>query len=169
VETLTLKDRISVLHVCIFPHFDDPSPIFGYDIIAGASKVTGIFLDLTGSLDQIPTPRLRDAIVSFGNIKFAQKRELPEWGMIFSPDIIAIRPVSDAELRISTEVALHALGLLLTAPRERDGSLAEEIKAGQRQYADAQRRNQHTFRMLSNIFGKECAVHFIENILFPLS
>jgi len=30
--------NLYMLHLCIFPHIDDPSPIFGFDIIAGPKK-----------------------------------------------------------------------------------------------------------------------------------
>ena len=42
-----------MMHCCIFPHTDDFSPIFGFDIIAGKNKITGAFHDFssTGNLN----------------------------------------------------------------------------------------------------------------------
>jgi hypothetical protein len=39
--------KLYMLHLCIFPHAYDPAPIFGFDIIAGPSKVTGAFHDFS--------------------------------------------------------------------------------------------------------------------------
>ena len=43
--------KLYLLHCTIFPHFNDPSPIFGFDIVCGPSKVSGAFLDYSTSGD----------------------------------------------------------------------------------------------------------------------
>lgn len=39
--------KLYILHSTIFPHFNDPSPIWGFDIVCGANKITGAFHDFS--------------------------------------------------------------------------------------------------------------------------
>ena len=34
-----------MMHCCIFPHIHNPAPIFGFDVIAGKNKITGVYYD----------------------------------------------------------------------------------------------------------------------------
>ena len=166
VETFAVSDRVSVLHSCVFAHLDDPSPIFGYDIVAGPSKVTGLFLDLSNTVDPARPTGLAGLVAASGT-RFAERRTLPDWGRIFSPDILAIRPVSIDEVIAANEIALQALDQMLASPRRHCPDLCTQIEAGQSAYIQAQRQNQHTFRMLSGFVGADRARRFIDDVLFP--
>jgi phycocyanobilin:ferredoxin oxidoreductase len=167
VEELVVREQISILHVCIFPHLEDPAPIFGFDVICGKSKATGIFLDLTSVLGHSDSQELRK-LISFNKITFTQYRELPQWANIFSSDMLAIRPSDTDELLQAVDIAFSALGVLINREVEKDGKYVNQVKLEQQKYLIAQRQNTHTFRMLSNLTGVDFASHFIENILFPL-
>ena len=41
------EKKIWVMHMCVFPNYDDPSPIFGFDIVCGKNKITGAFHDFS--------------------------------------------------------------------------------------------------------------------------
>ena len=32
--------KLWMMHLCVYPHVNDPAPIYGFDIIAGPKKVT---------------------------------------------------------------------------------------------------------------------------------
>jgi len=36
-----------MMHVCVFPQLDNDAPIYGFDVIAGAKKITGAFHDFS--------------------------------------------------------------------------------------------------------------------------
>jgi phycocyanobilin:ferredoxin oxidoreductase len=165
IETFNVPGRVSVLHVCIFPHINDPAPIFGFDMVAGPSRVTGIFLDLSPVTDQPPCPRLRDVS---GCSDFAVKRTLPEWGDIFSTDVLAVRPVNLDEVSRAISLGLRALDSVLAAPRSLADVVPPAIAAGQARYMAGQRRNEHTFRMLASFIGHGPARRFIDEVLFPM-
>ena len=38
-----------MMHCCVFPHTNNPAPIFGYDVIAGRNKITGFFHDFSST------------------------------------------------------------------------------------------------------------------------
>jgi len=152
------RDRFMVVHCCVFPRPDDPSPIFGFDVIAGESKVTGLFLDLspTTLADQPP----------FMDWKPGGQRELPDWGRIFSRHVVACRPSSQDELRALCTAATSLLKWhIRRLGNESDGSW---IMSGmQDRYCLQQRRNEHTTRAIRNILGEDLAREFITEVLFP--
>jgi phycocyanobilin:ferredoxin oxidoreductase len=165
VETFVMPGRVAVLHVCVFPHTDDPAPIFGFDMIAGSARVTGIFLDLSPVTSAPPRPGLTDAVAPLRLTDFAQPRTLPDWGSIFSPEMVAIRPIGQDETQHAITLGLRALdGMLRTArslPRQ-------DVTQGQARYILGQRCNEHTHRMLGGFIGAEPARRFIDDVLFPL-
>lgn len=167
VETFHVPGRLSVLHVCVFPHLDDPSPIYGFDMVAGPSRVTGIFLDLSPVILPSPAPDLSAIVDAAALSSFAIHRALPEWGDIFSNDMLAVRPVSLDEVHCALGLAQTALKAMLQAPRSFATIPKSAIVAGQNRYISGQCRNEHTFRMLSGFVGPQAARRFIDEVLFP--
>lgn len=152
------QDRFLVVHLCIFPHTNDPRPIFGFDVIAGESKVTGVFMDLSPTV--VPTK-------PFSNLDFIKSRERPEWGDIFSPHWIACRPNEAEMLAIADEaerVLVDYLDALATPHTSEDSS---GIIAAQNHYCTQQRKNEHTVKAIKNLLGEERANQFITTVLFP--
>jgi phycocyanobilin:ferredoxin oxidoreductase len=149
------QDRFCVVHCCVFPHANDPSPIYGFDVIAGENKITGVFMDL--SPVAAPTN-------PFLEIDVGRARERPDWGDIFSPHWLACRPSPD-EMRLIGDEAVRVLVHYLPTL----GSLGDRtaIVAGQNRYCLQQRRNEHTRKALVNLLGTERADEFMNEILFP--
>ena len=173
VEMLHIPGRLGVLHVCLFPPLDDASPIFGFDMIAGPARVTGIFLDFSPVVDGVVDdvvgggPSLAKALGAASLASFAEKRVLPDWGDIFSPDVLAVRPVDAAEIGHAIALARQALACWLSAPERPLRAPSAAIAAGQARYIAGQRRNEHTLRMLSGLIGAGPARRFIDEVLFP--
>jgi phycocyanobilin:ferredoxin oxidoreductase len=169
VETFCAAGRVSVLHVCILPHLDDPGPIFGFDMIAGAARVSGIFLDLSPVVLPDRGLRLRDAVGMAALAGFTERRERPPWGGIFSEDFLAVRPRDLDEVGRAIGLAHVALEAALTV-RPPDGRTSvPEVAAGQDRYLAAQRCNEHTLRMLAGFIGHKPARQFIDDVLFPIT
>lgn len=151
------QDRFMVVHCCVFPHADDPAPIFGFDVIAGEHKVTGVFLDLS--------PTVQDP-GKFHNLEFKKQRERPEWGDIFSQNWIACRPDQEEMSAIVNEaqrLLQHYLDNIVGRVRE----LPEIVRFGQNRYCEQQRKNEHTYKALKNLLGENGAREFMDDILFP--
>jgi phycocyanobilin:ferredoxin oxidoreductase len=149
------QDRFAVVHCCVFPHRNDPSPIYGFDVIAGENKITGVFLDLSPTALE-PKP--------FLNIDLGKPRERPEWGDIFSPYWLACRPTVD-EMQIIGNEAVRLLTVYLS--NMGDIGDANTIIAAQNRYCLQQRKNEHTRKALINLIGEARATEFMEEILFP--
>lgn len=150
------QDRFMVVHCCVFPHANDPSPIFGFDVIAGEHKVTGVFMDLSPTVEEPG---------AFHNLSFAKPRERPEWGHIFSQNWIACRPNKEEMMKIVGASQKILKGYLMRIGQEQ-GDVAA-ITAGQNRYCEYQRKNEHTYKALKNLKGEASARAFMDDILFP--
>lgn len=165
VEYFAITGQIAVLHVCICPAVGKDWPIFGFDLIAGRHKATGVFMDLspTGPASRAVTAAWAD--MTGPRDIFGEERQLPDWALeVFSPYAIAARPQSAAQVRTALRFGREAMAWYLAGA---NGAKAGDGRAAQQAYACAQRRNEHTFRMLARAVGTDVARDFIETWLFP--
>lgn len=168
VEELSVPGRLVVLHVCIFPHLDDPAPVFGFDLVGGPARVTGMFMDFSPVLAEPPAFRLGDRLAPGEIETFGERRLVPPWGDIFSADFVAVRPRALAE--VAKAIAFGETALAAWLDNLDPGGAAaerERISTGQRRYAVTMRQNPHTFRMLAGLIGADAARRFIDDVLFP--
>ncbi len=152
------QNKFLVVHLCIFPHGDDPRPIFGFDVIAGESKVTGVFMDLSPTV--LPSK-------PFSNLDFIKSRDRPEWGDIFSEHWIACRPNESEMIAIADEAERVLKAYLDTLTTTMHDQRIEQIVAAQNHYCTQQRKNEHTVKAVKNLLGEERANKFITEVLFP--
>lgn len=151
------QPKFSVLHTVIFPHIIDPSPIFGFDIIASDTKATGVFFDLSPTISSSRP---------FCRTNFSETRARPEWGDIFSEHWVACRPTFEEAVEIchtACDVLERYLGQLDQTSTSRVG----DVVRAQNRYSQQQRQNEHTTRVIKKILGPERGTHFVEHILFP--
>lgn len=151
------QDRFMVVHTCVFPHADDPAPIFGFDVIAGEHKVTGVFLDLSPTVSEPGR---------FHDLRFKQPRERPQWGDIFSQNWIACRPDKEEMMLIIAE-ARKLLRHYLNNVVGKTKADVDAVRVGQNRYCQHQRQNEHTLKALKNLIGPDRAREFMDEILFP--
>jgi phycocyanobilin:ferredoxin oxidoreductase len=152
------QNKFLVVHLCIFPHGDDPRPIFGFDVIAGENKVTGVFMDLSPTV--LPSK-------PFSSLDFIKSRERPEWGDIFSEHWIACRPNESEMIAIADEAERVLKTYLDTLTTTMHDQRIEQIIAAQNHYCVQQRKNEHTVKAVKNLLGEERANKFITEVLFP--
>ena len=159
--------KLWLLHVTVFPHANDPSPIYGFDIIAGPSKVSGAFHDFSAAGDAN-----HDMMIWFADqtreIEWNKKRELPEWAKnIFSSSMVAIGAVGVEELDDFVSLGLKTLDYYLENVGNTQESLADYHMA-QNRYCHYQKQNPHTPRVLVTLgFTEQQAQDFVRNTLFP--
>lgn len=160
--------KVWMLHATVFPHINDGSPIYGFDIVAGPSKVSGAFHDFSsGGLPDHHLNKWFENITK--SLEWNKKRELPEWAKaIFSNNIVAIGAVGESELDSFTNLGLSTLDYYLdhVGKIEKVGSDYTEI---QNRYCYHQRQNPHTPKVLVNLgFSEEYSKIFVEENLFPV-
>jgi len=159
--------KIWMLHVTVFPHYNDNSPIYGFDIVAGADKVSGAFHDFSSGGDKD-----HDMMRWFANfvagMDWNKRRELPEWARrIFSNHIVAIGAVGISELEEFIHIGLTSLNFYLDRVGHTQQDVANYAMI-QNSYCYYQKQNPHTPRVLVNLgFSEQEARNFIDRNLFP--
>ncbi len=157
-----------MMHCCVFPHTDNPAPIFGFDVVAGKNKITGCFHDFSPAGD--PNHPL---IEWFGNevsrYEWNKKRELPDWAKrIFTEHMIAAGNVQDEhELVQILGMARKTLDHYLENVGETRGK-ATNTKDQQNFYAQNQKMNPHTPKVMTSLgLNEEDVRIFVQECLFP--
>lgn len=160
---------IYILHTTIFPHFNDPSPIFGFDAVCGKNKITGAFHDFSHAGD--PTSFMWlwfNAKVS--GLEWNKPRELPEWArMIFSPAMVAAGNLQEeAEIDQLCEIAKTTLDFYLNNVGFEQQDVAD-FHMAQNRYCHWQQQNPHVIRSMVSMGVPESTMkQFVSEILFPL-
>ena len=159
-----------MMHVCIFPTLDNPAPIYGFDVIAGKSKITGAFHDFSASSDP-DHPMIQGYYDSVEHFVPNKQRELPEWAQnIFSGKMLAAGNVkTDEEADEIIRIALNNLQAYFDevgiTKGEGDRAL---VSASQDYYCHNQQQNPHTPKVMKSLGLKEEDVElFCTDALFP--
>lgn len=159
---------IWMMHCCIFPHIHNPSPIFGFDVVAGKNKITGCFFDYSPAGD-INNELLKWFEEDVKDLQWKKTRTLPEWAeRIFSQSMIAASNVQlDEELVQIYEMAIRGIEHYLASVDEFNNT-AENTTNAQNYYTDNQRLNPHTPSVMTALGLNEDDVKvFIQDCLFP--
>lgn len=170
LETARLGAGLQILH-CVFfpdPHFD--LPIFGADIVASRGVVSAAIVDLSpvgASLNE----SLERELAALPRGPFAQVRDLPPWGSIFSPHVLFVRPQGANEEEAFVEVVAGFLEVLTRAVRQATPQASDDPATvlrwqGQLSYCRQQKQNDKTRRVLEKAFNPAWADHYIEALLF---
>lgn len=160
--------KILVLHCTIFPHYNDPSPIWGFDAVCGPSKITGAFHDMSngGDPNHFMMQHFADTV---RDLTWKKERELPQWAQeIFSSSIVAAGNVSDEEeLESICSLAERNLDYYLNNVGK-TADPANDFYEIQRKYAANNKQNPHVARsMISMGVPEQTILRFIDEVLYP--
>lgn len=159
-----------MMHCCVFPHLDNPAPIFGFDVIAGKNKITGCFIDYSPTVDR------EHAMINYfaeevGRYDWHKPRQLPEWAQrIFSSYMVAAGNVQDeTEINQISGLASMLINHYLETLHETAGTAdPAAVTAAQNFYAENQKQNPHTPKVMTSLGLNEDDVRaFIQDCLFP--
>ena len=157
-----------MMHCCIFPHTHNPAPIFGFDVVAGKSKITGCFYDYSPAGDP-EHPMLEWFADESNKLDWNKKRKLPEWAeRIFSESMIAAGNVSEeAELEQIFAMAKRGVDHYISSVGETNNTAVNTTSA-QNYYAQNQKQNPHTPKVMVSLgLSEEDVTVFIQECLFP--
>lgn len=170
IEIVDNRDthKIYILHCTIFPHFNDPSPIWGFDAVCGPNKITGAFHDFSSGGDK-EHPMMQWFTKQSESVSWKKERNLPEWAqMIFSPAMIAAGNISDeTELDSLCNIGLRSLDYYLNnvGITQESGS---DFHMAQNRYCHYQKQNPHVINsMVSMGIDKQVMTNFVHEVLFP--
>ena len=169
VIDVTDSKGLWMMHCCIFPHYHNPAPIFGFDVFAGKNKITGCFHDFS---PVITNHFLSQWFAEQSNKLFwNSKRQLPEWAIrIFSENIIAAGNVkTDDELNQIIKFVTSSLEMYLQNIGDTNNSV-EDISNTHIEYCQNQRLNPHNPTMLKTLGLTDNQVQlYINHCLFPIN
>jgi phycocyanobilin:ferredoxin oxidoreductase len=159
-----------MMHCCVFPHLDNPAPIFGFDVIAGKNKMTGCFIDYSPSADR-EHAMLDYFAEEVGRYEWNKPRALPDWAQrIFSGSMVAAGNVSDEDeiSQISSLASILVNHYVNTVGETAGTAEVDAVKAAQNYYAENQKQNPHTPKVMTSLGLAEDDVRaFIQDCLFP--
>jgi len=160
--------KLYILHCTVFPHYNDPSPIYGFDAVCGPNKITGAFHDFSHAGDSTSFMYLWfKAQVS--RLEWNKPRALPEWAQqIFSPAMVAAGNLQDsAEIDQLCDTALSTLDFYLNNVGFDQQDIADYHMA-QNRYCHYQKQNPHVIKsMVSMGIPEHTMKQFVQEVLFP--
>jgi phycocyanobilin:ferredoxin oxidoreductase len=157
-----------MMHCCIFPHVHNPAPIYGFDVIAGANKITGCFHDFSPAGDS-EHPLIEWFAEQANRLQWNRTRKLPDWAeRIFTESMVAAGNVQkEEELDQIVDLVKRTTTHYLSAVAESNNT-ASNTTTAQNYYAQNQKLNPHTPRVMTSLGLDEKDVHiFIQECLFP--
>lgn len=167
IEILDAREskKMWVMHMTIFPHFDCPDPIFGFDIVCGKNKITGAFHDFS----YVDESDLYEWYLNkMSTINWEKPRQLPQWALnIFSPQMVAAGNIqTQEELDKLINVFIDNLDHYIYNIGNKKNYLNYSIKHNY--YCANQKENPHTPAMMET-FGidKNLFRQFMDDVLFP--
>jgi phycocyanobilin:ferredoxin oxidoreductase len=170
LETARLGAGLQILHCVFFPDPRYALPVFGADIVAGRGVVSAAIVDLSPVGDTLPAP-LTAALAALPMPPFSQPRPLPDWGEIFSPHVLFVRPASPEEEgwfvdSVTAFLTVFAAAAATAEPQAPDSAATVERWQGQLRYCRQQKKNDKTRRVLEKAFNPQWADRYIEELLF---
>lgn len=157
-----VSPAICVLHVVIYPHMNDPAPIYGFDVVTGMKKPAGCYVDLSPSVQD--WKNWRDFVALPSDVPANKK--LPEWSTVFSEDFIAIPPRDEEHMEEMFDYGLRLLDFYLKKIRQETVD-PKSVYDAHMHYSTMQRNNAKTRQILSRMIGAERADQFMSTVLFP--
>jgi len=161
--------KLYMMHLCIFPHYNDPSPIFGLDLIAGPNKITGAFHDFSMNNNHFISEWFQNRVK---DLEWSKPRQLPDWAKnIFSPSMVAAGNIQSEEeletfISLVDETMNYYLGNVGTT--HLPISYHSHIKEQQNYYCQNQKQNPHTPRVMESLgLDVDTVKMFIQECLFP--
>lgn len=159
-----------MMHCCVFPHLDNPAPIFGFDVIAGKNKMTGCFIDYSPASE--PThPMIEYFGEEVSRYDWNKPRTLPDWAQrIFSPHMVAAGNVSDEQeiAQIGKLADILVKHYVENVDATKGTGSINAIMDAQNYYAQNQKQNPHTPKVMTSLGLNEDDVRaFIQECLFP--
>lgn len=171
LELAQVSDRLNILHCVMFPRSNYDLPIFGVDLVGTPTGIGAAIVDLSPVKGDRSLPLVYKRILAnLPQVDFAQPRNLPEWGHIFSDFCLFVRPINRTEEslfldRVKQFLTLHCLNAQATAAIV-SAQKQEEILTGQRYYCQQQQQNDKTRKVLEKSLGRIWTDRYMTQMLF---
>tara|TARA_X000000950_G_scaffold93819_1_gene118130 strand:- start:44 stop:739 length:696 start_codon:yes stop_codon:yes gene_type:complete len=165
------KNKMWLMHINVFPEFNCDLPIFGLDIVATPTKVSGVFCDYSKIHDGVCTKLYQTYFhETVKDLSWKRERELPPWAQeIFSDDMMAAGTVKvgeELDQLCDTAIRLQQFYLEML-PRVFTDSIHINTVAEQNKYCRNQKMNKMLHgSILAMGIPEEIKDQYVDNVLF---
>jgi hypothetical protein len=166
LKTIDNRDtqKLWLMHINIFPNETLNTPILGFDIVAGQTKITGSFFDYSPVDDH---PFLDYFYSKVNDLSWNKPRELPDWAQqIFSKHMIAVGNIrTEEEINQLAETCLDLVQYYVKNIGMYDS--VGQFKDKQNYYCSQQKLNPHLHRsILAMGISEEDKDRYVNKVLF---
>lgn len=166
LKTIDNRDtqKLWLMHINIFPNTNLNTPILGFDIVAGQSKITGSFFDYSPVDNHDYMGYFYDKVK---DLSWNKPRELPEWAQqIFSKNMIAAGNIrTDEEIEQLSSVCLDLIKYYVKNLGKYDQ--IGEFKEKQNYYCKQQKLNPHLHKsILAMGISEKDKDRYVNKVLF---
>lgn len=166
LKTIDNRDtqKLWLMHINIFPNETLNTPILGFDIVAGQTKITGSFFDYSPVDDH---PFLDYFYSKVNDLSWNKPRELPDWAQqIFSKHMIAVGNIrTEEEINQLAETCLDLVQYYVKNIGMYDS--VGQFKDKQNYYCSQQKLNPHLHKsILAMGISEEDKDRYVNKVLF---
>ena len=168
VEIAEFSNNLKILHCVFFPDPFFNIPIFGLDLVKTKNVVSAAIVDLSPvSKSNTFIDKVLDDVNKDG---FTMKREIPDWGNIFSRNVFFASLMNKNEQNNFYNIVDQYLTILVDLNKDLKPDLnaksIDERIYFQRNYCKQQMKNEKTSLVLLKYFDKRWVERYIKEILF---
>jgi len=169
IEVAEFSKRLQILHCVFFPDPKFDIPIFGMDLVKTHELVSAAIVDLSPS-SRNQNVKYDKYLSNINKSNFLSKREIPDWGDIFSKNVFFASLKSEVEKTNFCKIVDHYLLILIklsqnVSPDFDQDKILERIDY-QKNYCIQQMKNEKTSLVLLKYFDKKWVDDYIKKVLF---
>tara|TARA_Y100000589_G_scaffold11339_1_gene9379 strand:+ start:539 stop:1267 length:729 start_codon:yes stop_codon:yes gene_type:complete len=169
VEIAQFSGNLNILHCVFFPDPLFDLPIFGLDLVKVNKLVSAAIVDLS-PVSFSRTNKYEDKLEKIRKEGFSSVRKIPEWGTIFSKNVLFVSLINQHEQDLFYEIVDKYLNILIELsfdimPDIVNERIEERINF-QKKYCTQQMKNDKTSLVLQKYFDKDWVAKYISEVLF---
>ncbi len=169
VEVAEFSGNLKILHCVFFPDPNYDIPIFGMDLVKVKDKVNAAIVDLS-PVSSLISNDYQNLLIDVDKDGFSLKRKIPEWGEIFSDNVLFASLINKSEeasfFRLVDQYLSILIQVSLTKKPDNKKELIEERIYYQKRYCVQQMKNDKTSVVLRRYFDQGWVERYISEILF---
>ena len=169
IEVAEFSKKLKILHCVFFPEPNFDIPIFGMDLVKIKDNVSAAIVDLS-PVSQKQEKKYHQLLSNVDKSCFTSLREIPEWGNIFSKNVLFASLTNEIEKCGFCEVVDQYLSILIKLSKDTsidiDENIIQERTEYQKNYCFQQMKNEKTSMVLLKYFDEKWVNNYIKNVLF---
>ena len=169
IEVAEFSKNLKILHCVFFPDPKYDIPIFGMDLVKVNELVSAAIVDLSPS-SKNQNLKYDELLSRIDKSVFKSKRDIPEWGEIFSKNVFFASLKTEIEKNAFCKLVDNYLSVLIQLSQntfpDNDNQIIEERINYQKNYCIQQMKNDKTSLVLLKYFEKNWVDQYIKKVLF---